>query len=277
MTTVSIRAMNARQFSDWVTRLNLRQITAGPSTYSSALMARGMPSRSGNGHIARFNRKGSLQLHAVSAWGLLSWGTGIDEAPSFSNVHSRSPLRRAQIPRLNHGRSVSLRPGIYVKGGFGSAKSAPPMPAVPPPFSGCREIPHALRRAQLAPPSSQPVVDFPAVRDRDRCERLPSQASGCRNPQLHLMPCIIPVIRVALRASRPMCRPGQAYAAHAHAPRPRARQPSCRFPAAAYPASPARSTHHMGRARPPGSTAHGRSHICPPKYWLWMMSPIWNS
>ena len=209
MTTVSIRAMNARQFSDWVTRLNLRQITAGPSTYSSALMARGMPSRSGNGYIARFNRKGSLQLHAVSAWGLLSWGTGRYEVPSFSNVHSRSPLRRAQIPRLNHGRSVSLRPGMYVKGGFGSAKSAPPMPAVPPPFSGCREIPHALRRAQLAPPSSQPVVDFPAVRDRDRCERLPSQASGCRNPQLHLMPCIIPVIRVALRASRPMCRQGR--------------------------------------------------------------------
>jgi Binding-prot-dependent transport system membrane comp, N-term len=34
---------------------------------------------------------------------------------------------------------------------------------------------------------------------------------------------------------------------------------------------------HTRHATQHESAAHVRSHICPPKYCLWMMSPIWNS
>ena len=130
MTTVSMRAMNVLPSSDWLTRLNFRQITAGPSLYSSALITAGTPSRRGNSHIAGSDLESVLPVRAVLAGELSSLGAGPYEVPSSGSVHDRWRIRnRRPYERLFQqalGCRCTPRPGH-------AARDCPPGQRCPQP------------------------------------------------------------------------------------------------------------------------------------------------
>jgi hypothetical protein len=219
---IIIPGMNALPSSDWVPMLNLSQLSAGLSTPSTVLVARKAPFRRRCSHIAGSNLKSFSQVRTISARRLPSLSAGRYEGPSSNSLPSCWRVRRGQILPSNHGRSPFSTQGADVRRGFDMARSAPAIRLAPPPFSDFNRVPHEMRPAQLAPPSNQPIVVFPPVRNHDPHECSLQRASGrcctpcechvardcprChRCPQPHLTLCFILAIRVALHEIRSVC------------------------------------------------------------------------
>jgi hypothetical protein len=159
----------------------------------------------------------------------------------------------------------------YLDDGFASVRRALPMRFAIRSVQYCHSrerLPQQASGYHCTPPQGR------AACDRSRCYRC---------PQPHLTRCFMPTICVALQEScsaymhdRHML-PTLMYTVHAltadlaslqpeRVHRPQQHRHAIRVVQGSL------DLPHMS-----GSAAHVRSHICPPKYWWWMTSPIWSS